>query len=88
MVGVFLAPDGNQKEQLVELRKKAQRWAAYLKCARLDYESTWIALKTTIIKSIEYPLAATTLQKDAIRSIMHPVLSAALPRANIAKNFP
>ena len=87
MVGVFLAPDGNQKEQASELLLKAQKWSAYVKSGRLDHESTWTALRTTIVKSIEYPLAATSLTQQECISIMDPVLKAALPRANIVQNF-
>lgn len=87
MVGVFLAPDGSQNTQAEELRKKARLWAAYIKSAHLGHEATWKALQTTILKSIEYPLVASTLSKQECISIMTPVLDAALPRSNIAARF-
>ena len=87
MVGVHLAPDGNQDKQVEELAKKAQRWASYIKSAHLGHEATWTALQTTIIKSIEYPLVACTLSKEECITVMTPILDAALPRANIAARF-
>ena len=87
MVGVTLAPDGNQDGQKEALLDKANQWAAYVKSARLDHETTWTALKTTIIKSIEYPLTATSLTKGDCITIMDPILKAALPRSNIVNNF-
>ena len=87
MVGVFLSPDGKQTEQLTQLKLKAQKWAAFVKCGRLDYVSTWIALRTTILKTIEYPLAATTLTKKQCIAVMEPILKSALPRSNMVHNF-
>ena len=87
MVGVHLAPDGNQEKQVEELVKKAQSWASYIKSAHLGHEATWKALQTTIIKSIEYPLVACTLSKEECISVMTPVLDAALPRSNFAARF-
>ena len=87
MVGVFLSPDGKQTEQVKQLKLKGQKWASYIKCGRLDHVSTWIALKSTIVKSIEYPLAATSLSNQECTSVMDQILKAALPRANIVHNF-
>ena len=79
MVGVHLAPDGNQKEQVVALRRKTEKWREYIRNSLLDDISVWIALKQTITKGVEYPLAATTLSEDQISRIMIPARSCALP---------
>ena len=88
MVGVHLAPDGNQKEQVVALRKKTEKWRDYIRKSSLDDISIWIALKQTITKGVEYPLAATTLSDSQISKIMIPARSCALPRARISRLFP
>ena len=87
MVGVILAPDGSQGKQAEELKRRARRWASYIKSAHLGHEATWKALHTTILKSIEYPLVACTLSKQDCVSILAPVLDAALPRSNVAAKF-
>lgn len=44
------------------------------------------ALKTTILKKLEYP--ALTLMEKQCDAIMCPVLTAALPKAKYNRNFP
>ena len=88
MVGVTLAPNGNHLEQTKVLRQKTQRWAQRITKSPIDRDETWIALKDTISKTVEYPLAATTLTQSQLTHIMAPALTAGLPRANIARSFP
>ena len=45
------------------------------------------ALKTTILKTIEYPLLTLHLSREQLRKIMSPVLMAALPKAKFNRNF-
>ena len=88
MVGVFLAPDGNQKEQWRALNMKAKTWAGKIRASPLDPDAVWVAMTCTIIKGLEYPLAATTLSKRKLDKIMSHVLSSALPRAGFTRKFP
>ena len=52
MVGVVLAPDGNQAEQVKTLREKAQEWAGKIRASPLDTDAVWIALNCTILKGL------------------------------------
>ena len=70
MVGVFLAPNGNQKAQWKALYKKAQVWAGKVRASPLDPEAMWIAMSCTIIKGLEYPLAAITLSETARKKVI------------------
>ena len=88
MVGVFLAPDGNQEAQWDALLKKAQIWAGQIRSSPLDPDAVWTAMTCTIIKGLEYPLAATTLTQLQLDKIMVPVTSTALPRAGLTRKFP
>ena len=88
MVGVFLAPDGNQKAQVTALEEKSKEWATKIRASPLDSDAVWIALNCTILKGLEYPLAATTLSKRQLDKVMSPVLSTALPRSGFARTFP
>jgi len=40
------------------------------------------------MKTIDYPLAATSISKKDMQDIMRPILQAALPKACIQKHFP
>ena len=88
MVGVHLAPSGQEKTQVQILRKKTTTWAENIRHSPLDEDAVWTALKHTIPKTIEYPLAATTLTEPQLQHVMAPALMAALPRANIVRTFP
>jgi hypothetical protein len=46
------------------------------------------ALKTTILKKLEYPLPALTLTEMQCNTIIRPVLSAMLPKAKYNCNVP
>ncbi len=50
MLGVYLSPDGNDSKQLGILVSKAKKWIDFLRVGGLDWGSTWIALKTTIMR--------------------------------------
>ena len=88
MVGVTLAPDGNSKEQVQSLRSKTKKWAAKITKSPLEEDSVWTALQLTICKTVQFPLAATTLTPAELTHIMAPALMTALPRANIVRSFP
>ena len=70
MVGVHLAPDGNEKAQLQVLRAKSSKWAQQMRSSPLDGRVIWTALNQTIIKGLEYPLAATTLTESQLDTVM------------------
>ena len=66
----------------------ARDWADKISAGQLDRVSAYIALTTTIWKTLSYPLSATLLTKPECKYIMSPVLKAALPKMGINRNFP
>lgn len=71
-LGVILAPDGNNKDQVAALREKAEQWAELIITGHLEREEAWRALNTTILKSLEYPLTATTLTQQETTIFLPP----------------
>lgn len=88
MLGVYLAPDGNEKEQISVMREKSEQWGNHIREGRLRDFEAWSALNTTILKSLEYPLVATTLSKKEIKHVLAPALQSGLQAAGIGKSFP
>ena len=88
MLGVFLAPDGKDTKQLDVLVTKTKRWIDFVRVGGLGWGATWVALKTTIMKSLEYPLPAMIFSKQQISSITGPLYNVALPRSGFARSFP
>ena len=87
-LGVILAPDGNNDDQVEALLQKAEQWAELITTGHLKRDEAWRALNSTILKSLEYPLTATTLTRQEITKIFSPVRQAALPASGIVRTFP
>lgn len=87
-LGVILAPDGNNNDVVEAMTKKAEVWANLIYTGHLQREEVWRALNSTIIKSLEYPLTATTLTAEETQSIFAPIRQAALPKSGIVRTFP
>ena len=87
-LGLWIALDGNQTAQFTALVNKAQTWAERIRAGRLNFAECWISLQTGIMKSLEYPLMATSLSRSQCKAIMKPLVQAALPGIHIAKNLP
>ena len=87
-LGVFLAPDGNNNEMLQQLRNKSDKWAQSIIKGHLSPTEAWLALETTIMKSISYSLPALTLTEKQCQFIMAPALKAGLNASHICRSFP
>lgn len=83
---VHLAPSGSEKVQFDSMMKKATEWAGEVNKSCLSCFAADIGLKTTIMKSLGYPLAAVCLSESQCDKIMQPVLKAALPKMGINRN--
>ena len=88
MLGVYLAPDGNQKKQIEVMRKKSTSWVHCMREGALRDFEAWGTLNTTILKSLEYPLVATTLTKQEVKHVLAPALSSGLQSSGFGQLFP
>jgi hypothetical protein len=64
------------------LRKEQMRTGVIKK------NDTWLALQSTIWRTLCYPLNAVNLIKQQCEAIMSPILQYALPAMGICRNFP
>lgn len=87
-LGVFLAPDGNMISQASYMTSKVTEWCDKLRSGKLPRHLSAQALLTTISKTLEYPLPATTLSKSQCIQIMKPLLQQCLPSMGIVRTFP
>ncbi len=53
----------------------------------LSKNDAWCAINTTVVKTLECPVTATTIGEEDWEHVMVPLLAAGLPRAGIARNF-
>ena len=84
-LGVHLRPDGSDNATLQALLAKANTWAARLRSKPLPPATAWLALNTTLMKTLEYPLPSTTLTPKQCQQILWPALQVALPMSKIQR---
>ena len=60
-LGVWQAPNGSEKIQVQKLQKKITKWKDNIQKSTINRRNARWATRTTIGKSIRYPLAATTM---------------------------
>jgi hypothetical protein len=87
-LGVRLAPDGNMDAQFEYMKTTASNWSKKLRTGHLPRHLTWKAWRTTILKTLEYPLPVTTLSRPQCNKLTSILASAALPRCGIVRSFP
>ena len=87
MLGIFIAPDGNKKALIKDLKTSAITWGSNMKNGHSTRHEAWTALKTNISAKLKYPLPACSLSEKECKAIMWPALKAALPKAGISSHI-
>ena len=87
MLGVRLAPDGNQKQQFSATKMKLKQYAEYIRTGHISRHEAWISLNMITMKSLEYMLPAMTLTEQEYNELMKPVLAQFLPKIGINRNI-
>lgn len=62
-LGTWLAPDGAEELQVKSLQAKLATLADAIPCSRSLQKDTLMAMKLTIWKSLEFPMATTSIIK-------------------------
>jgi hypothetical protein len=86
-LGVYLAMDGNSKAQVSYLRDKATDFAECIRTGFVTRAKSWYALKSTIMKTLEYPMEAISLTKLQRDYVMAPILTSTLPKAGFVRTY-
>jgi hypothetical protein len=56
--------NGNNKEEIKKLWAKSIEFAECIHTGQLTCFDAWYALTSTVMKTLEYPIATTTINKD------------------------
>jgi hypothetical protein len=70
------------------MSKAVSTWVDGLRSRLLSKEEAWLALQSTILRMLYYPLPALRLSKAQCESILAPLLRFCLPSLGICRNFP
>ena len=84
MLGIYVAPDGNNTAQITELKKASNDWGSKMRQGHSTRKEAWTALSTNITAKLKYPLPACSLTEKDCKAIMWPALKAALPKSGIS----
>ena len=87
MLGVKLAPDGNQEQQLVAIKEKMSLFAEKIRTGHVTRHEAWMSLSMVALKSLEYMMPAMHLSERDYNEIMKPVLQQFLPKMGINRNI-
>ena len=83
MLGVYIAPDGNQSDQIKAFEEKVNSYCEKVRTTNLHKHEVWLGLQSIVMKSLEYALPVTTLTKEQCNRLMWKIIKAFLPRAGI-----
>jgi hypothetical protein len=87
-LGVHLAANSDTSAQMLHLETKVREWVDKMKAGVLTRQEMWVALQSTIWRTLLYPLPATNLSKKQCKKIMSILLQFALPTLGICHSFP
>lgn len=87
-LGIQARPDSNMQDEKEYLIQRVAKWCDGVRTKRLQRHEAWYSLKATIMKTLEYPLIATTFTKGEIEEIMTPLLKIILPLCGLQKKYP
>ena len=60
-LGIHLAPDGNTFQQAKKMIDLAKTWGNHMRTGKITRHEAWVALNTTIMRTLIYPLPALKL---------------------------
>ena len=87
-LGVMLNLEGTDKAEASYLREKSEVWAEHIRTGVITKNDAWYALNTTVMKTMEYPMAAICLSRKQWDQVMVPVLEAGLNAIQFSRKFP
>ena len=87
-LGVFLAVDGNMRQEKEKLSKASSSWTRKIVCSGLFRNEVVMAITTTISRTWQYPISTTTFTPDDCEDIMKPLYSEILPKLGSSRNIP
>jgi hypothetical protein len=86
-LGIQFNPGGSLEDQTSYLWSKAIKWATQVRSGHLRKHEAWYALNMTIMKSIDYPLLATTMSYEQLQQVMSPITKIGLVQSKVSQKI-
>ena len=87
MLGVWIAPNGDMKTILKELKQSVVEWGENFRSGNSSKQEAWQVLHSNISSKLKYPLPVCTLTDKDCKLIMYPAIKAALPISGFTANM-
>ena len=87
-LGIRLAPDGSWNAEYKYLLAQAKKWADNIRVAHLPRHLVRQSMLTTIMKTLEYPLAVTCFTRRQCEKLLQPILKAGLSASGVMNTLP
>lgn len=86
-LGIMFSVDGSMHDEVKHLRSRVIKWTDNLQRSTLNRNETWYSVQAGILRSLHYPLLATTMSQKQITSVMTPLFNVALPKMVISRKM-
>jgi hypothetical protein len=86
-LGIYFNPSGCMKAHFLYLKEKCQIWANKIMKSKLPRADVVTAMQCTIMKTVEYGLVATSLNREQCDVFSNIILLATLPKSEIYRNL-
>ena len=83
MLGVHIAPDGNNNDQVKTLLTKAKGYSERMRTNFSYSHEAWVGMTHVAMKSLDYCLPATTMTQQECDKIMWEIIKGFLPKSGI-----
>ena len=87
-LGIQIRPDCSMADEKQYLLDRVKRWCDSIRARKLHGYEAWYVLNSTICKTLEHPLTATSFTRQDINQIMAPIFKIALNLCHLQKNLP
>ena len=82
-LGMFIAPDGTMRDQVKAMKSKVTTWTAHVRTGTIPPRDALRCISSTIMKTLEYPICATTLTRKECNKLVKPIHDAAFPKVRL-----
>jgi hypothetical protein len=83
-----MAPLGSVEGEISKLQSVIDTWVQKLSSGKLSCQDMWIALNSTIFRTLSYPLPVLNLTRQQWESLLKPLLKFALPSLGVCHHYP
>jgi len=88
MIGVHIAPYGNNKAEAEYLTQVAKEWGGKITRGQLSHAAVECYLRSILYQELTYPLMATAMTKEQCGTMLKLLLAVGLPAAGLTRTFP